>query len=58
MTREQVETILASLKRWDEKSDYGGSHWITPCEDGESGEFVQFDDVRAALEQLIDAPQH
>jgi hypothetical protein len=56
MTREQVEALLAKVQRFEEKGDYSGSKWITPCEDGEPGEFMRFDDVREILEGMIDAP--
>jgi hypothetical protein len=55
MTREQVEALLATLKRYEERGDYSGSNWLVPCEDGEPGEFVRFDDVREMLEGMIDA---
>lgn len=55
MTREQVEAILAKLTRWDLTGDYEGDHSMVPCE--LDGEFVRFDDVREALEGMIDAPQ-
>lgn len=55
MTREQVETLLAKLERWDQYADFEGSFSMGPCENGEPGEYVLFDDVREMLEGMIDA---
>lgn len=56
MTREQVEAMLGKLRRWEQYGDFEGSYSMGPCENGEPGDFVLFDDVREMLEGMIDAP--
>lgn len=57
VTREQVEALLSKLQRHEQQSDYSGGQWVVPCEDGEAGEYVRFDDVREMLEGMIDATE-
>jgi hypothetical protein len=57
VTKDDIEAALAKLTRLDIEGDFEGGYGLAPCECGEPGEYVRFDDVREMLEGLIDAPQ-